>query len=430
MTTATTRLFWTDPTLLEFDAEVLRAAIRGDAWAVTLDRTAFFPAAGGQPSDRGTLMPLSRPPSTSSGQGFETASGLLRSAGKVIDVIEEGEELVHIVEGVETARGDSVRCTVDAARREDLACQHTAQHVVSAVAAQMFGARTVGFHLGERVTSVDLEGGDLDPAKIREIERAANRIAREDRAVRTAFASGGERRGGDRMVREEGELRVVSIDGLDENACCGSHVDRTGRIGAIRLGRLEKVRAAARVELYAGDRVLAQMDGICGIASALGAVTGAGIGDLQAWAEAKLAEIKDLKKRNDDLARLLADAEAAALIANAGSVGGHRVIASRLTDRDAKALRGIAAAARKNTCVVAIVGAACEGKAALIISRAEDVALDARPILKAAAEALDAKGGGTADLAQCGGGDPSRLDAAIALAADLVRAALERIRGR
>jgi alanyl-tRNA synthetase len=407
MITATKRLFWTDPKLLEFDAEVVRATVRGGAWAVALDRSAFFPAAGGQPSDRGTI-----------------------GGGRVVDVFEEGDALVHLVEDLDGEPCGKVSCRVDAARRKDLACQHTAQHVVSAVAAQMFGARTVGFRLGERVTTVDLEGGDLDAGEIRAIERAANAVVREDRPVRIAFESGRARRVGLEMVREEGELRIVSIDGLGESACCGSHVDRTAEIGAIRLGKIENVRTAIRVEMFAGDRVLEETARLAGILAALGEKTGAGVDDLPRWADATLGETRALKRENADLAERAATFEAEALLAKAEALGDRRLVSRIVSERDVKAIKILATSVRREPRTVAVVGAVCAGKAALVVARSGEVALDVRPILARAAEELGAKGGGTADLAQCGGGDPERLGAAIALAAGLVRAALGKLAGR
>jgi alanyl-tRNA synthetase len=406
MGTPTTRLFWSEPGLLEFDAEVVRAEPRGGAFAVALDRTAFFPTGGGQPSDRGDL-----------------------GGGRVVDVLEEGDALVHLVEGLAAAPGGRVSCRVDAERRADLACQHTAQHVVSAVAAALFGARTVGFRLGERVTTVDLEGGGLDAGKILRIERAANAAIRDDRPVRVEFASGRSRRVGLEMVREDGELRVVAIEGLGESACCGSHVARTGRLGAIRLGRIEKVRAALRVELFAGDRVLDEAARLAGILAALSEKTGAGVDELPGWADAALAETRALKRENADLAERAAGLEAGELLARAEASGDRRLVARVVADRDARALKLLATAVRREPRAVAIVGAVHEGRAALVVSRSEDVALDVRPILKRAAEALGAKGGGTADLAQCGGGDPERLGAAIELAAGLVRDSLGKLPG-
>jgi alanyl-tRNA synthetase len=296
---------------------------------------------------------------------------------------------------------------------------------VSAVAANLFGARTVGFHLGERVTAVDLEGGDLDAGRLREIERSANAVARDDRKVRIAFESGRARRVGLEMVREEGALRIVSIDGLQDSACCGSHVDRTAEVGAVRLGRVEKVHAAIRVELFAGDRVLEETARLAGILAALSEKTGAGIDELPSWADASISETKELRRRSAELADRLAELEAEALLSKAEPIGDGTLVARVVSERDVKAVKILAASIRRAPRTVAVVGAACQGKAALVVARAPDVALDVRPILKVAAEALGAKGGGTVDLAQCGGGDPLRLDAAIDLAAGLVRAALK-----
>ena len=412
MTSTTERLFWAQPDLLDFEAVVARAERRGDPWAVILDRTAFFPAAGGQPSDRGTIAP------------FETASGLLREAGRVVDVVEEGEEIVHLVADLDAPPSGRVSCRVDADRRADLACQHTAQHVVSAIAAATLGARTVGFHLGERVTTIDFEGGGLDAEKLRALERAANRAIREARPVRVAFESGRARRVGLEMVREEAELRIVSVEGIGDSACCGSHVGNTARLGAIRLGRIEKVRGATRVELHAGDRVLAEAERLYGLLAAVSAKTGAGIDELPVWADAAIAEARAMKRQVAELASLCAGLEAESLLAGAETAGGARLVARVVPERDAKALKGLAASIRSAAGAVAIVGAAFEGKAALVVARSDGLAIDVRPALKGAAEALGAKGGGTADLAQCGGGDPGSLEAAVEAAARLVRAAL------
>jgi len=401
MTATDERLFWADPALLDFDALVTSAERRDALWAVTLDRTAFFPTAGGQPSDRGTL-----------------------GEGRIVDVLEEGEELVHLVEDLREAPSGIVKCAVDAGRREDLACQHTAQHVVSALAASLFSARTVGFHLGERATTVDFEGGALDSARIREIERAANRVVRENRPVVVSFESGRSRRVGAELRREEGELRIVSIDGLGGSACCGAHVASTARLGAILFGRIEKVRGAIRVELFADDRALDEAERLHGLLAALSGKSGAGIDDLPSWADAVLAEARALKKENADLASQCAALEAEALLSHAEPEGAARLVARTVSERDVKALKLLAFALRKAPGTVALVAAAFEGKAALVVARAEGVALDVRPILKAAADSLGAKGGGTADLAQCGGGDPANLARAVEAAATAVRAAL------
>jgi alanyl-tRNA synthetase len=401
MTATTQRLFWSDPALLEFEASIVCAERRGDLWAVALDSTAFFPAAGGQPSDRGSLGP-----------------------GRVVDVLEEGEEIVHLVDGIDAVPTGRVACRVDVERRADIACQHTAQHVVSALAVQLFCARTVGFHLGERVTTVDFEGGGLDAPKLRALERAANAVVRDGRAVRVAFEGGRARRVGLEMVAGEGELRIVSVEGLGDSACCGAHVDATSRIGAIRLGRIEKVRGATRVELFAGDRVLAEAERLYGLLAALSAKSGAGVDELPTWADAALAETKALKREAAELSERCAALEADVLVANAEAVFGARLVARVVCERDARALKALAAATRKAAGTIAILGAAHEDKAALVVARSAELALDVRPVLKGAAELLGAKGGGTADLAQCGGGDPAKLEAAVDAAGRLVRAAL------
>jgi alanyl-tRNA synthetase len=131
--------------------------------------------------------------------------------------------------------------------------------------------------------------------------------------------------------------------------------------------------------------------------------------------------VRALKRENADLGERAAAFEAEALLAEAEALGDGRLVARIVSERDSKALKILAAAVRREPRAVAVVGAVGAGRAALVVARSEDVALDVRPILKRAAEELGAKGGGTADLAQCGGGDPARLEAAIILAAGLIR---------
>jgi alanyl-tRNA synthetase len=132
-----------------------------------------------------------------------------------------------------------------------------------------------------------------------------------------------------------------------------------------------------------------------------------------------------MKRQIAELASLCAALEAAALFAAAEEIGGARLVAGVVKERDVKALKALAEAVRGEPRAVAAVGAAHAGAAALVVARAEGIALDVRPILKRAAEVLGARGGGTAQLAQCGGGDPSRLPAALGAAEELIRAALE-----
>ena len=135
----TQRLYYTDSYLTEFTANVLE---RGDEGRrVYLDRTAFYPTSGGQPNDLGLL-----------------------GGKRVLDVIDEGERVAHLIDG--PVEAEKVQGSIDWARRFDNMQQHTGQHLLSAVLAEAFGYQTVSVHFGSDSSSLDLEVGALSSEQV------------------------------------------------------------------------------------------------------------------------------------------------------------------------------------------------------------------------------------------------------------------------
>ncbi|HXH04988.1 MAG TPA: alanyl-tRNA editing protein, partial [Vicinamibacterales bacterium] len=229
------RLYYTDSYTTEFEATVVSTTSAGGRTAVILDRTAFYPASGGQPADTGRL-----------------------GGARVIDVLERDadDEVLHVIEGDVPA--GRVRGVIDWPRRLDHMQQHTGQHVLSAVFARRFGAETTSVHFGAERATVDLARA-LDAEAIAGAEREANEIVRADRPVSIRFAEAGEAAslGLRRESAREGTLRLVDIAGVDLSACGGTHVARTGEIGAILITGWERRRGGVRVEFVCGGRAVA-----------------------------------------------------------------------------------------------------------------------------------------------------------------------------
>lgn len=195
------RIYYADPCCRTFDATVTRAFEHEGRPAVTLDRTAFYPSSGGQPFDTGRL-----------------------GAAGVVETVD--------------ADGDVI-------------------HVLSAAFDRLFDNRTVGFHMGAGVSTIDL---DREPAPA-EVERAvddANRIVWEDRPVSIRFVSQAE--AANLPLRKEsareGALRLIDISGFDLSACGGTHVERTGAVGVIAALSRERLRGGSRVTFVCGGRAL------------------------------------------------------------------------------------------------------------------------------------------------------------------------------
>ena len=230
----TSRLYYTNAYVTAFDAHIIDLA--DDGRRVYMDQSAFYPASGGQPFDLGSL-----------------------GGAPIADVIDEDTRVAHVLASPLTGRvGDVVHGEVDWRRRFDHMQQHTGQHLLSAVFADVFGYETVSVHFGADRSSLDLDVGAITPEQLGEAERRANEIVWENRPVSVTFEESATAAGLRKPPPREGPLRIVTIQSLDRSACGGTHVRATGEIGAIVLRGTERMRKQTRVEFLCGGRVIRQ----------------------------------------------------------------------------------------------------------------------------------------------------------------------------
>lgn len=303
------RLYYKDAAL-EFRAVVTdirldshavgESGLKEQVWQVSLDRTAFYPAGGGQPWDTGVLVATAK-----SGAVLEVS----------VERVEEDEagEVWHYVRKP-LPEGTEVVGRVDAERRMDHAQQHTGQHLLSAVFLSELGARTVSFHLGADSVTIDLAVESVSEEELRLVEAAANRLIFEDRAVRPRWVSREEAeamltRGELRKLPERsGAMRIVEMVGVEFNACGGTHVGCTGAIGGLLVRRLEKVKQGWRVEFCCGLRAVRAAGRDYARLRELGALLSVGPGDLAGRVagliEDKKASAKELKRLQHQLKAL------------------------------------------------------------------------------------------------------------------------------
>lgn len=207
----------------EFEATVVETA---DDYVI-LDGTHFYPGGGGQPADTGVL----------SWSGSETA---------VVDARKNHGDVRHYVADVDGSLpdpGTTVTGTVDAERRDRLTRLHTAQHVVSRVVLDAFGAATVGNGLDPDGGWVAFEGADFDADDVAEIERLTNdaidrdlRVHKAERPRSTVEEAVPDGRAQLDLIPDHVDpMRVVEIEGFDVCPCGGTHVDRLGDVGTVRL---------------------------------------------------------------------------------------------------------------------------------------------------------------------------------------------------
>lgn len=231
--TETQRLYYEDAYMKEFQAKVLECRASGKGYMLLLDRSAFYPEGGGQPSDQGFLNSV-----------------------KVTQVQEEAGELLHYTDKP-LEPGTWVTGRIDWQRRFDLMQQHSGEHMVSGLVHQEYGYDNVGFHMGSDVITVDFNGS-LTEDQIREIEQKVNKKIWENTAVEIFYPDKEALEALDYRSKKEltGQVRIVRFPGVDTCACCGTHVAYTGEIGMVKLLSIEKFREGVRMEMICGGRVL------------------------------------------------------------------------------------------------------------------------------------------------------------------------------
>jgi alanyl-tRNA synthetase len=236
----TERLYYDDAFAREFTAQVLSCEPTSSAtletqtaslWRVKLDRTAFYPASGGQPHDMGQL-----------------------GDARVVDVFDEEDEVIHIVD--KPIAIGSVQGIVDWSRRFDHMQQHSGQHVLSAVFHSRFALPTISFHMGSDICTIDVRGLEPTQEILDSAMAVANDVVYADRAVNVRYGTAEElaAAGVRKTVARSGTLRAIEIEALELQPCGGTHVQRTGQIGMILVRGVSRIRQDWRVEFACGRR--------------------------------------------------------------------------------------------------------------------------------------------------------------------------------
>ncbi len=227
----TEKLYFPDSHLAVFQSTVEKIVPCDGGHAVVLAATAFFPTGGGQACDTGRIN--------------ETK----------IDRVEENDGLIfHYFSGAPSfAVGDTVTGEIDFPQRFARMQAHSGEHIVSGTAHNLFGAENVGFHMDGLLMTVDFDR-PLSKEQIARIEETANAIVWENRAVHAESFRPEALAGIDYRSKKEfeGEVRIVTIEGVDRCACCAPHVSRTGEIGVIKILSCVSHRGGVRITLICG----------------------------------------------------------------------------------------------------------------------------------------------------------------------------------
>ena len=230
------RLYWEQPYASEFEALVVRAWSEGGKHYAVLDQTLFYPAAGGQACDTGTLNDIA-----------------------VLEVREDGKakgNIIHVLAGP-LQPGARVQGRLDWAGRYRRMQRHTAEHILAQAFWRAAGWETLAVNMSSPVCTIDFSG-EPDEAIIRQGEALANWAVYANAPVRAFLVDEGEI--GNYPLRRApkvaGQIRVVEIEGWDRVACGGTHLARTGEAGPIKVMKYERYKGGTRVYFMAGWEAL------------------------------------------------------------------------------------------------------------------------------------------------------------------------------
>jgi alanyl-tRNA synthetase len=386
----------------------LTEAGQGQVVEVILDRTPAYAESGGQMGDTGAIM------------GRE-------GQGAIEDTYYRGGHL--IVHRVRVNQGrlrenEEVAVSVESARRQGLRLHHTGTHLLHAALRRVLGTHVM--QAGSLVAPDHLRfdfshGGSLKDAEVEKVEDLVNEhvqanivVTQAEMGLQAALTSGAMALFGEKYGDR---VRVIRIGDFSTELCGGTHLEATGQIGLFKVVSEGAVASGVRrIEAVTGEAALrhvGQQEAALRESAGLLKIPPL---ELPRRLQKLLDEQKQLEKQVQQLEARLAKNKAAELAASARSVAGVTVLASRIDGLDAEGLRSVMDTLRERMGPgVICLGSVVDGKVNLVASVSKDLSkrLPAGKLVQEVAQAVGGKGGGRPDLAQGGGPDASRLDAAL-----------------
>lgn len=368
--------FHRDTYLTELDTEVSTTGSEEGRPFVVLEDTIFYPEGGGQPADSGKLGGV-----------------------RVVDVQKDGDTIRHYLE--RKVEPGPVHLELDWQRRWDHMQQHTAQHVLTAVALRDFGWRTTAFHLGPDVSDIELDVAALSRKQLDHLEAAVAGEIAQARSIsyREADVQDFEELGvRSRLLPKgfQGSVRLVDIAGLDINTCGGTHLRSTAEIYTLCLLGSESMRGGTRLFFVAGDRIRHRMADHEQRNAQLRALLDTGDDELAEIINIRLSREKSLARTARRLGEELADTVASKLSQSTNSV-----VEAHWQERDMGFLQRVAktladAAPDK----AALLTSESEGGGVFVVVSGAESGIDLGEVGPKIAEALGGRGGGRSPIFQ------------------------------
>lgn len=377
------KLYYQDPYIKAFTAKVVKQEQNDTGnWYVVLNQTAFYPTGGGQPHDLGTIADQ-----------------------VVINVEEIDGEIRHYLERPLVNTEKEVTGKINWERRFDHMQQHAGQHMLSAAFDHLFGYKTIGFHLGSDLLTIDLETENLSQQHVQQAEELANQIILENKPIETKWVTENElsqyKLRKETKVKED--IRLVIIPNFDDNGCGGTHPRATGEVQAVKVLDWERQKKKVRVQFVCGNRVVTQLDQKQKVLLELTKILNAPEKEMEQAVLRLIENNKTLEKAHEQAQENLLHFEAENLLGKRIRTD-QNLISEVFQNRSIQELQKLARiiTAEDDTAIVYFVSQD-DNRLQIVCARGQASAKSMKKVIATALPLINGKGGGNDSFAQGGG---------------------------
>jgi alanyl-tRNA synthetase len=394
MQEGTKRIYLESPYKVEFEAQVVEKVIWEKKPALILDQTCFYPESGGQPCDKGTINEV-----------------------EVLKVLEDEARIIHLLD--EDISSAKITGKIEWQTRFDHMQQHSGQHILSQSFHELLGAETLSFHLGETISSVEMDIRKISEEEVENVERRANEIVFQDREIKCYFIP--EEKIGSvplrRPPKKKGLIRVVEVSDFDFSACGGTHVRRAGEIGLIKILKLERIRNNVRFEFICGKRTLEDYLWKNRILRELSTRFTVNEGEILNTVEKLSSELKSQKRKRKKMQGKIAQYEAQEIIQETKE----KIIKELFVDKTPEEVRFLVLNIIRKGDFVVLFGLKGEERGHLILACSENINIDMREIVPLVSPLIKGKGGGRSSLVEIAGEGIANLEQALERAFEFIK---------
>lgn len=397
------------------DAQAITTAEDGTEVAVICDVTPFHAEGGGQLGDIGTIT---------------APTGVIEV--NVTKKLPDGAVIMigSVTEGTVSV-GDAVTFSVEMSRKNDIARNHTATHLLHAALKQVLGAHVnqAGSYVGPDRLRFDFSHfSQVTEEELKEVEAIVNEQILASKAVEIEELpiEEAKKKGAMALFGEKyGDIvRVVTVPGFSMEFCGGSHVENTAKIGMFKIVSEGSSGAGVRrIEAVTGHGAVAHVNETEEMVKGLAASLKCRVADVPTRLEALQAELKAAQKKAEELAGEIAKAQVSDVADKVQDVKGVAVLAQKVNADSMDALRNLGDQMRDKIGGVVVLAAEIGGKVSILTMATKDAVakgVHAGNVVKEVAKMCGGGGGGRPDMAQAGAKDASKVDEALAAAYGII----------